>query len=429
MPDPLAVARPPTWKWLVCGMLLLATMLNYMDRLTLTQTAVEIKAEFNLNNEDYGLLETAFSVAFGIGAVALGAVADQWNVRWVYPVAVLAWSLVGFATGFVGSYAALLCCRFFLGLSEAGHWPCALRTTQHILPPSQRTLGNGILQSGAAIGAIVTPLVVMAFMSWTGTWRYPFMVVGSLGLVWVFLWLVLVRREDLGQPKTGRFTQALRATVQAWRAVGPVLRDRRFWVLIVVVWSINLTWHYFRVWLPLFLREEQGYSLNEMNLIMVGYYLATDAGSLAAGFATLWLARRGMAVHASREGVFMVCAMLTTLSVVVPVLERGPLLLVFLLVIGFGALGLFPNYYSFSQELTTRHQGKVTGLLGCINWMAVALFQWLVGFSIDKSRTSLLVLAIAGTFPVLGLVVLILFWSKPFERLEPEAVSELNSAS
>jgi ACS family hexuronate transporter-like MFS transporter len=413
MPDCPGVPRSAAWKWLVCGMLLLATMLNYMDRLTLTQTAVEIMDEFDLNNEEYGLLETAFSVAFGLGAILLGTVADQWNVRWVYPVAVLAWSLMGFATGFVESYAVLLGCRFFLGFAEAGHWPCALRTTQHILPPAQRTLGNGILQSGAAIGAIVTPLIVMALMSWTGTWRYPFMVVGSLGLVWVVLWLALVRRDDLGQPVNVGFRGAVRATIWAWRAVGPTLRDRRFWVLIVVVWTINLTWHYFRVWLPPYLRRVQGYSLNEMNWIMIGYYLATDAGSLTAGFTTLWLTRRGLSVHASRMAVFAVCAMLTTLSFVVPDLEPGPSLVIVLLVIGFGALGLFPNYYSFSQELTVRHQGKVTGLLGFINWQAVAIFQWLVGWSIDQTQSFANVLTVAGFFPLIGLAALIVFWDRP----------------
>jgi ACS family hexuronate transporter-like MFS transporter len=423
-PAPLPSLRRPAWKWWVCGLLLLATMLNYMDRLTLNQMAERIMQAFTLDEEEYGLLETAFSVAFALGALTLGCAADRWNVWWVYPLAVLTWSLAGFATGFVESYVALLGCRFLLGFTEAGHWPCALRTTQRITPPSQRTLGNSILQSGAAIGAIITPLVVWALLRWTGTWRYPFMVVGGLGLFWVFLWLTLVRRHDL--TPQGRGEVAVRATDvdSGWQAVGAILRERRFWVLVVVVWSINITWHFFRAWMPLFLRKYHGYDEEDTQLFTSAYYLATDAGSFAAGFATLWLTRRGAPVHGSRVAVFALCTLLTTLSVVAAGLDAGPLLLVLLLVIGFGALGLFPNYYSFSQELSVRHQGKVTGLLGCINWLMVGLFQWLVGRSIKETESYDLGLTLAGLTPLVGLAVLVFFWGPSREPRRQEAIPE-----
>src|SRR5262245_20815662 len=126
--------RPPSWKWWVCGLLLLATMLNYMDRLTINLTSVRIMREYLLDERDYGQLESAFAFAFALGAVAAGWLADRWNVRGLYPAMVLAWSAAGFVTGLADGFAALLVCRFLLGLAEAGNWPCALRTTQRILP-------------------------------------------------------------------------------------------------------------------------------------------------------------------------------------------------------------------------------------------------------------------------------------------------------
>jgi ACS family hexuronate transporter-like MFS transporter len=412
----IAVVRRPSWKWLVCGMLLLATMLNYMDRLTLNQVAKTIKDEFGLNNEEYGTIESAFSMAFGLGALVLGFVADRCSVRWVYPAAVLAWSLAGVATGFVDGFLALLACRFLLGFTEAGHWPCALRTTQHMLPPTERTLGNSILQSGAAIGAIFTPLIVLAVVSWTGTWRYPFLAVGCLGMVWVALWLTIVRRGALSGGSVGfpSMGQATAAPHPAARRVAV----RRFFVLIVVVVCINITWHFFRAWLPLYLQEARGYSDAEMSFFVAGYYLATDAGSLCAGFGTLWLARRWrLSAHTSQVVVFAFCTLLTTLSCTVAGLPPGLPLLGVMLVIGFGALGLFPNYYSFSQELTARHQGKVTGLLGFINWQAVALFQRLAGRSIDQTHSYSMGLTLAGLTPLVGLTFLVLFWGKEPEPL------------
>src|SRR5262249_54205137 len=148
------------WKWWVCGLLLLATMLNYMDRQTLSLTVTSIYQEFGHRPSLYGLAEAAFSVAFALGALLVGWMADRWNVFWIYPSLVVLWSLAGFATGFVQGWAGLIVCRFLLGLAEAGHWACSLRTTQHLLPSEKRSLGNGILQSGAAVGAIITPLAV-----------------------------------------------------------------------------------------------------------------------------------------------------------------------------------------------------------------------------------------------------------------------------
>src|SRR5262249_11139200 len=154
---------------------------------------------------------------------------------------------------------------------------------------------------------------------------------------------------------------------------------RRFAALAVIVVAINATWHFFRAWLPLFLQYQHHYDPQEFRWFSLAYYACADAGSLAAGFATLALARGSMGVRGSRVLVFTLCASATTTSVVAALLPSGPLLVAVLLLIGFATLALFPAYYSFSQDLTVRHQGKLTGALGCICWMSMALLHELVG--------------------------------------------------
>jgi ACS family hexuronate transporter-like MFS transporter len=509
--------RSPSWKWIVCGLLLLATMLNYMDRLTLNLSAARIMGEFGLDERQYGQLESAFAFAFAVGAIIFGWLADRWNVTLLYPLALLAWSGAGFATGLAGGFVGLLLCRSLLGLAEAGNWPCALRTTQHILPPSQRGLGNGILQSGAAIGAVLTPLIIWGLVlegspmkrpEWVanlvgrlagagqpgghfagtlpsalapiyhpGAWRYPFLVIGAIGVTWVLLWLLLVRRSDLAMERRvspsligivgwlvllwgvdialqivhikfgvisavndPRITLAVKVGVSVlgitavarWlfrstRADGEGERlsraefTRRFWVLVVLVVTVNTAWHFFRAWLPLFLQKQLLYDEATTSGFMVAYYVATDAGSLTAGAAALILARRGRTVHTSRVCVFAACSGLTALSVAVATLDRGPVLLALLLVIGFAALGLFPIYYSFSQELTTRHQGKLTGALGCINWLAMYLLQAGVGELVKARGSYSLGVALAGLAPLVGATVLVLFWGRTMTHPEEMA--------
>jgi ACS family hexuronate transporter-like MFS transporter len=162
-------------------------------------------------------------------------------------------------------------------------------------------------------------------------------------------------------------------------------------------------------------------------------------GSLAVGWATRRLAQRGWSVHAARLLLFTGCALLTSLSVVAAWLPASWALLALLCVIGFGALGMFPNYYSFSQELSTRHQGKLTGTLGCITWIFSAAMHPLVGARIDATGSYAMGLTLAGLVPLVGCAAIWLFWggaegaqreARSAEREEPAVErAELGASS
>ncbi len=425
MASSLRTFRLPTryhvWKWWVCGLLLLATMLNYMDRLTLNLLGVRIMNDLQFDVVGYGHIESGFAIAFALGAIMAGFAVDWFGVFWLYPLAVLGWSVAGFCTGYSWDFWSLLLCRFLLGLAESGNWPCALRTTQRLLPPEERTMGNSILQSGAALGAVVTPGIVLGLTTSTGTWQAPFFAIGAIGLTWVVVWFLSVRRRTLGAtPPPASDANPLPQPDER----PPLPRGlfvRRLAALVILVVTINATWHFFRAWLPLFLQKEHGYTETETAGFVTLYYVAADVGSLSAGLATLLIVRFGMPVHRGRTVVFLGYALLTALSVVAAVLPSGPLLVVLLLLIAFGALGVFPNYYSFSQELTTRHQGKLTGFLGCSCWMAMALLHEVVGNMVKAYGSYRFGVAVAGLLPLVGFVALIALWGKtPLPRIETE---------
>ncbi|MSU27890.1 MAG: MFS transporter [Pedosphaera sp.] len=410
-------ARPAHWKWLVCGLLLFASMLLYMDRQTLPNVATRVTTEFNLKQEQYGDVEMYFGYAFAVGAFLWGCVADKWSVRWLYPALVLAWSAMGFLTGLVETYDGLLLCRTLLGFFEAGHWPCALKTTQRLLAREERTMGNSVLQSGASIGAILTPLV-MTFMlagrTEPGVWRQPFLVIGAIGVVWVVGWFALLKKEDFAEAKPEGGSQEPEGGRQkADVNFLAVFSDRRFWALVVVVAAINVCWQIVRAWLPKFLIEGKGYLEADALRFNSLYYIATDIGCLAAGAAALWLVKRGWDVHRSRVTVFGVCALLTSLTALAAHLPRGWALLGVLLVVAAASLGLFPCYYSFSQELSTKHQGKVTGILGTVAWATSSPCQKYFGRLADQTGSFNEGIALAGLTPLIGFAALILLWREP----------------
>ena len=409
--------RPPAWKWIVAGLLLLATMINYLDRQTLSTLSNRIIADFGLNKEQYGDLEMAFGLAFAAGSLVFGLLADALNIRWLYPAVLLAWSFVGVLTGFTESFEELLLCRTALGFFEAGHWPCAVRTTQRLLSEKDRTLGNSVLQSGAAIGAIFTPLAVNAMVGDStepGVWRGPFIAVGLVGMVWIAGWFALIRTRDLS---------AVPADVVAVESLWKAILSLRFAALLIVVVAINTTWQLLRAWMLLFLADPKygrGYSETDARYFNSAYFVAADAGCLLAGGAVALLTRRGYDGHRARVLVFGFCAALSALTTVAAFLPKGPALLAVLLLIAAGTLGLFPCYYSFSQDLGRQHVGKISGLLASLGWLISAPTHKWFGREIDATHSYDLGIALLGWAPLIGFAALLLLWRRRRESTESE---------
>jgi ACS family hexuronate transporter-like MFS transporter len=401
------------WQWWVSGLLLLATMLNYMDRQTLANLSVRITDELSLSQERYGDLELAFGWAFAAGSLCFGILADKLPVRWLYPAVVIGWSAVGVLTGFSQGYGSMLVCRTLLGFFEAGHWPCALRTTQAVLARKDRMMGNSLLQSGGAFGAIITPLVIRAIVgndTSAGAWRPPFVVIGVVGLAWVAGWLATIRSGDLNtRPEDAEQGGATPASTQNvwWEACAA---NRRFWALVPMVVCINITWHLLRAWLPKFLQQGRGATEAESLFFNALYYGAADIGCIAAGAASLWLVKRGMEVHRSRMTIVAACASCTALTLLATTLPLGYGLYAALLVIGAGAMGLFPCYYSLAQEVSPRHLGKTSGLLAAIGWLVASPFQKIFGRLVDQTGSFDTGLALAGCAPAVALAILLACW-------------------
>lgn len=412
-------ARSSSWCWWVSLLLLLATMLNYMDRQTLANLSQRIKDAFLLSNEQYGDLEFGFGVAFAAGSIFFGMLADRYSVRWLYPTVLLLWSLVGVLTGFCNDFRSLLYCRILLGFFEAGHWPCALRTTRIIQQGSGRLMSNSVLQSGGAIGAIVTPLLIKAMVVGStdpAVWRLPFFVIGSFGVIWLALWMVSIGPGDLPAAGLANFDDPTTSQpgLQDW--LGECVGNVRFWALVPVVISLNITWQLIRAWLPLFLQDGRGAPEQQALYFNSLYYFAADVGCLGAGAGALWLGGLGLNSHASRVLIYLVCAVLTASTVIASQLPLGLPLYAVLLVVAAGSLGLFPCYYSLSQDASLKHMGKTSGLLGALGWLVSSWLQKIFGRVVDQTKSFDEGLALVGLAPLIGILLLLFLWPPRFSR-------------
>ena len=308
--------------------------------------------------------------------------------------------------------AQLLLCRALLGFFEAGHWPCAIRTTRLLLDERQRSMGNGLLQSGASLGAIITPLILRMLMgdaSVAGGWRTPFLVVGAAGLLWIIPWFLLVRSGDLVGNPAG---PANAGTSRPSTPLLDVLLSPRMLVIFGTIACINTTWQVLRAWLVLFLQEGRGYTEAQALYFNSAWFGAADIGCIAAGAFDARLARRGVGVHASRVWVFAGCSLLCATAAAVPWLSKGAPLLIVLALVAAGALGVFPLYHAFTQDLPGEHQGKITGIAGVAAWIIPAQAQRLFGIVVERTGSFDYGLALAGLLPLLALFPLWLLWNR-----------------
>jgi MFS transporter, ACS family, hexuronate transporter len=407
--DVAAQDRPAVWRWGITGLLLLATMINYMDRVTLANASVRVTTEFGLDDAQYGHLELAFGWAFAAGSLVFGFLADRFRVYLLYPAILGAWSLMGVATGWADGFGSLLLCRTLLGFFEAGHWPCAVKTTFALLNEKDRTMGNSVLQSGASIGAVITPQIMKLLMTEApGSWRGAFVAVGAAGFLWVGFWFLFLRPRDLEPPASAQSAGDL-------RQLGRILLSGRFWAVALLILGAQTVWHIYRVWLMKFLQTGRGYGEKVALDFNSLYYIATDVGCFLAGGVSLWLIRsRGVTPHAARRWVYAGACGLTSLSVLIPNLTQGPALLGVLLVIGMGALALFPCYYSFVQELSAVHVGRLTGILSMWVWAVTSPMHSFFGGIADSVQDPVHKydqgLVLAGLAPWIGVIAMQFLW-------------------
>lgn len=425
--------RPTNWKWWVCGVLLLATFLNYMDRQALAVTLPELKREFNLAERRVGMVEGCFGFAFATGALLFGLLADRFGPRKIYPLVLTGWSLAGMATGFAGhteltsllevpgdepgagTFRWLLVCRTVLGLCEAGHWPCAFITVQRLMAQKDRPLGNSILQSGAAFASILIPLYAEFVEAQGWGWPVTFWSIGVGGLLWVPVWLAMVRQEDL-EDRPQEPDELDMAGVPRPAEPRPPGFARRIVVLAAIGASLTVSWQFLRAWLPLLL-DFHGYSRLDTRLATAGYFIAAEIGCIVGGLLVKLLVSRGWAVHPARVLVFAFYTALTAAAAATPFVGAGPLMIAGLMVAGAGILGLHPLYYSLGQDLSRRRMGTISGSLAFGGWVISSVFQILIGARIQATKSYDVGLVIAGLAPLVGLLALVLLWKR--DRTEP----------
>ena len=412
-------------RWWIIGLVFLATLINYIDRLTISVLAPVITKDLGLTNTEFGGIVTWFLFAYTISQSLSGKLYDSIGTRAGFVVSITIWSVAAICHSFARGIASLSVFRFVLGLGEAGNWPGAAKTVAEWFPARQRALGMAIFNSGAAIGSIVAPPLIVWLQISYG-WQTTFIVTGALGFVWLTLWLLFyqspekhrwITSEELAVIKdgeTGRHGDAAsaRPSVSASLRWLDLLKYRQVWAIILARFLTDPVWWLYITWLPKYLADARGFSLVKIGLFAWVPYVAADAGSLSGGWLSGFLISRGWSVDRARKVVILGAALLMPAGILAAFVSSPMVALGLIGVVLFGFQVWINNVQTLPSDFfSDKTVASVAGLGGTGAGIGSMIFIFTTGWVVDRF-SYVPILVTAGLLAPLGTAVLFVLCGK-----------------
>ncbi|MBS1523614.1 MAG: MFS transporter [Bacteroidetes bacterium] len=310
--------KPGNYRWVICGLIFFATTINYLDRAVISLLKSNLTKDFNWNDADYANIEIAFKIAYSVGLLYAGRLIDRLGTKMGYFFSTLLWSVSAVCHAFVNSTFGFGVVRSALGLSEAGNFPSAIKTVAEWFPKKERALATGVFNSGANIGAIVAPLTV-PFIAVAWGWRWAFVLTGSIGVIWLVLWLVYyeipTRQKRLSKTEldyinsdadeSDHTAQAQEGEKISW---GKLLGYKQTWAFSIGKFLTDPIWWFYLFWLPDFLESQYGLKGTAIAIPVALVYTISTFGSIYGGYLPKSLIEKNWPVFRARKTSMLIYA-------------------------------------------------------------------------------------------------------------------------
>jgi ACS family hexuronate transporter-like MFS transporter len=299
-------------RWVICALLFAATAVNYIDRQTISVLKPLLQRTFGWSELDYGQIVFWFQAAYAVGYLGFGWLIDKIGARLGYAAAAAIWCAAHMAHAFVSSLTGFIGARLALGFGESGSFPAGLKAVTEWFPKNERALAAGVFNAGSNVGAILTPLIVLAVLNALKLdWRWVFLVTGSLTVVWLAVWLVMYRRPDRHKRLGPAELAFIRRDPPDPVARVPwlrLLKTRETWAYALGKFLIDPIWWMFLFWLPDFFAKRYHLDLKGFGPAVVVVYVVSDVGSVAGGWVSSALLKRGVSLNLARKLTMLGCA-------------------------------------------------------------------------------------------------------------------------
>lgn len=402
-------------RWWIIALIGIATIINYIDRSAINILWPYIYKEFGIADADnksaLALITTFFMIAYALGQTFTGKLMDAVGTRIGMTISIVGWSISIALHAFAKSLMSFNIFRFMLGFSEAGNWPGATKNNAEWFPPKERAIAQGIFGAGASLGSVISaPIIALLYLAFG--WKVTFLLIAALGLIWVIPWLVvnkstpdkhpwlteeerqhILSRSPLAEGKVS----VDEAPVLTWKEL---LKFRNTWGIIMGRFFIDPVWWLFVTWLPTFLKESFAFDIKQIGAFTWVPYLFAAVGSVAGGYFSSFLIKRGSDAEKARKTAIAVGSAIMLASLIAIVyqlsgLKETPMFAMVLIGLTlFGFQFLIGNIQTLpSDYFNGKNVGTVAGMAGTAAVAGTLLTTWAVPIITQTSYQSFFILA------------------------------------
>ena len=404
--------------WIV-GLVALATIINYIDRGALAVLWPEISEELGLTKVDYAVIINVFTFAYAFGQTIFGKIFDWIGVRLGFVLAIAAWSIATMLHAVAGGLTSFAVFRGLLGVSEAGNWPGATKANAEWFPINERAFAQGIFNSGAAIGGIVSAPIVGLLFVFLGSWQATFVAIGILGLLWLVPWLIVYKSGPDAHPWISEEERQFILTGQRNKDVddvadyapgsGEILSRKESWGVIMASFFLDPIWWLFVGWLPLYLNETYGFGVEEIATYAAVPYIGAMFGAWFGGLLAQNRIQAGWTVNRTRKFVIGLGGAIMLVSLLATTQAATPLIAVLLMAaILFGFQTAVGNIQTLPSDFYSGNSvGTLAGYAGTAAKLAVVGLNFLIPIiTVDSYAPAFVVGAGLAIMTVLSVLVL-----------------------
>ncbi len=402
-------------RWWIAGLLFTSTIINYIDRQTLSVLAPFLKQDYHWTNTDFATILIAFRIAYTIGQGVCGRLLDWMGTRRGLSLTVFFYSVVASLTALAQGLWGFRVFRFLLGAGESANWPGATKATSEWFPAKERAWAVAMFDSGSSIGGVIAPFLVLWLYHSFGSWRPAFLITGCLGFLWLLAWRALyhsprehprlspqeLRIIEQGREPVGE--SAAELPVVAW---GKLLRYRQTWGIMLGRFLLDPYWFLIAEWFALYLMSK-GFQIEQSILGFWAPFLGADLGNFAGGALSSWWISRGWPVGKSRRTVIWIFGPSMLLLILAVYVKSYVLLILLFAWATFAYAACSTMFLALPADVFhTRAVASVSGLSGSAAGVGTLISTYLIGRITDRFSFEPIIVA-ASFIPCIATLVFV----------------------
>lgn len=396
-------------RWRIAILLAVITTINYIDRSVFGVVAPMIREQFDIGDADYGLITSGFLLAYGIGQLISGPLIDRLGTKRAFSLAAVFWSVATILHALGRGLWSFFALRILLGLAEAANFPAASKAVAQWFPANERSTAVAIFMLGAGLGAIITPPLTVWTLQTLG-WQWAFIIPGSLGLVWVFLWqrwYHLPETHPTIEPTEKALILEQRSNQRSQGSWSALLSYREFWGILIARVVSDFPFYFFLFWLPQYLIDVRGFDLRAIAMFAWLPWVAADLGALTGGSLSSALVTRGYTINRARKTVIWLGAVLVALAVIPAYYTASSALALALICFGLFAIQVKGSvFFTLPTDLFPADRvATVWGVFGAVGSLGGSLLGLLAGYLIQEAGYESVFLMIASLHLISALLL------------------------